>query len=361
MSIFRQIMSTCSKFLASLCVATCVLLITCNLSLAAGTPANTPISNTATLAYDVNGVIQTDITSPAATFVVDRKINLAVGEVGGAPSIVGPGQAVAVTTFTVTNTGNDTQDFSLATANLPNGTIIFNNIPPFSDSFDATGCAAFAESGANAGYQAAEDLASFIDELAADSTKTAYVVCSIPAAQAINTVAIVSLTATALIGGTAGTKGGALTNDALTPNTAGVDTVFADPDTLADNANATIPRQTPSDAKAFARDAYRVVSVATNVTKSATCSPTPANCSQAKTGTVITYQLLITITGSASAAALVITDPLPANLSYANGLIVPPSAISSDFGVTTPNTLTVNFGNVVAPANLIIQFNATIN
>lgn len=59
--------------------------------------------------------------------------------------------------------------------------------------------------------------------------------------------------------------------------------------------------------------------------------------------------------------ALVVTDPLPANLSYAKGLIVPPSAASSDFGVTTPNTLTVNFGNVVAPANLTIQFNATIN
>lgn len=361
MSIFRQVMTTIFKIFASLCVTTFVLLASSNLAFAAGTLANTPISNTATLAYDVSGVVQPTITSPAATFVVDRKINLAVAEANGAPSIVGQGQAVAVTTFTVSNTGNDTQDFGLAVANLPNGTIIFNNLPPFSDSFDATGCAAFAESGANAGYQAAEDLASFIDELAPDSTKTAYVVCSISAAQAINTVAIVSLTATALIGGTAGTKGGALTNDALTPNTAGVDTVFADPDTLADNANATIPRQTPSDAKAFARDAYRVVSVATNVTKSATCSPTPADCSQAKTGTVITYQLLITITGSGSAGALVIKDPLPANLSYANGLIVPPSAISSDFGVTTPNTLTVNFGNTVAPANLTIQFNATIN
>ena len=89
------------------------------------------------------------------------------------------------------------------------------------------------------------------------------------------------MTAIALIGGTAGTKSGALTNDALTPNTADVNNVFADPYTLADNANATLPRHTPSDAKAFARGAYRVVSVATNVTKSATCSPTPANCSQA--------------------------------------------------------------------------------
>ena len=361
-------MTTFSKIFASLCATTCVLLVSSNLAFAAGTLANTPISNTATLAYDVNGVVQPTITSPAATFVVDRKINLAVAEANGAPSIVGQGQAVAVTTFTVSNTGNDTQDFGLAVANLPNGTIIFNNLPPFSDSFDGTSCNAYAKSSAAGPFVAGIDNVPanlFIDELAPDLTKTVYVVCSIPAAQAINTVAVVSLTATALIGGTAGT-GGALTNDALTPNTAGVDTVFADPDTLADNANATIPRQTPSDAKALARDAYRVVSVATNVTKSATCSPTPANCSQAKTGTVITYQLLITITGSGSADALVITDPIPANLTYvANSITVGGSprtdAIDADNTQFSANTVSVNFGNVVAPANLTIQFNATIN
>lgn len=353
-------MSTFSKIFAALCLSTFVLLASSNLAFAAGTAVNTSITNTATLAYDVNGIVQASITSPAATFLVDRIINLAVAEANGAPSIVAPGQAVAVTTFTVTNTGNDTQDFNLATANLPSGTLIFNNLPPSSDSFDATGCAAFAESGANAGYQAAEDLATFIDELAPDLTKTVYVVCNIPPAQAINTVAVVSLTATALIGGTAGTKGALLTNDTATPNSPGIDIVFADP-TLAPNANGTIPAQTGGDAAATARDAYRVVTVATNITKSATCSPAPADCNEAKTGTVISYQLLITVTGSGFADGLVITDPLPANLTYANGLIVPPSALSSDFGATTPNTLTVNFGNVAAPANLTIQFKATIN
>ena len=352
-------MSPYSKLLASICTAICLTIFN-NTIFAAGTLANILISNTAKLAYDINGVTQADITSPAATFLVDRKINLSLGEFGGAPSIVGPGQAVAVTMFTVSNTGNDTQDFNLTSANLPNGTVIFNNLPPFSDSFDAVGCAAFVDSGANTGYQAAEDLATFIDELAPDLAKTVYIVCSIPAAQAINTVAVVSLTATALIGGTAGIQGGVLTNNALTLNTAGVDTVFANP-ALSLSADGTIPAQTGADASAIARDAYHVVSVATNVNKSASCSPAPADCSEAKTGTVITYQLLINITGSGSADALVITDPLPANLTYLGSLIVPPSTISSDFGVTTPNTLTVNFGNVVAPANLIIQFNAGIN
>ena len=354
-------MSNFFKFISTVCLAILTLAFSSNIALAAGTLANTPISNTATLAYDVNGVPQAAITSPAATFVVDRKINLAVTEADGAPSIVGSGQAVAVTAFTVTNTGNDTQDFGLAAANLPNGTIIFNNLPPFSDSFDATGCTAFVESQVPAnGYTPGVDIATFIDELAPDLSKTIYVVCSIPPAQAINTVAVVSLTATALIGGATGAQGGALTNTALSPNTAGVDTVFANP-ALTLNANGTIPTQAGGNALATAHDAYRVVSVATNVTKTATCRPTPADCSEAKTGTVITYQLLIKITGSGSADALVITDPLPVNLTYAGSLIVPPSATSSDFGVTTPNTLTVNFGSVTAPANLTITFKASIN
>ena len=359
MSTFKQIMSLYSKLLASTFSAICLIAFN-NTVFAAGTLANTSISNTATLAYDVNGVTQADITSPAAIFLVDRKINLTTGEVGGTPSIVGPGQLIAITTFSVTNTGNDTQDFSFSTANLANGTIIFNNTSPLSDSFNANGCASFVENGTNPGYQAAEDISIFIDELLPDLSKTVYVVCSIPPAQALNTVAIVSLTTNVLSGGTTGVQGAALTNNALIPNSAGIDTVFANP-TLTLSADGTIPAQAGNNASAVARDAYRVVSVVTNVTKSASCSPAPANCSEAKTGTVVTYQLLINITGSGSADALVITDPLPANLTYLGGLIVPPSAISSDFGVTTPNTLTVNFGTVVSPANLTIQFNARIN
>lgn len=361
-SIFRPTMSYICKYLVTVCVAASLLTLSSNSAFAVGTLANTPISNTASLAYDVNGVAQANITSPAATFVVDRKINLTVVTVDSNAVTVAPGQALAVTTFTVTNTGNDSQDFNLGAANLPNTTTIFGP-PALSDSFDGTSCNAYAKSSAAGPFVAGTDNVPanlFIDELAPDLTKTVYVVCSIPAAQAINTVAVVSLTATALIGGTAGTKGGALTNDASSPNTAGVDTVFANPP-LTLSSDGTIPAQPGADAKATARDAYRVLSVATTVTKGANCNPTPADCSQAKTGTVITYQLLISITGSGSADSLVITDPLPTNLTYAGSLIVPPSTVSSDFGVTTPNTLTVKFGNVVAPANLTIQFNATIN
>ena len=129
-----------------------------------GTASNTTISNLATLNYSVGGTAQAAIGSSAAgnttgagtatTFVVDKKVNLLVAEVSNTPTIVAPGQAVAVTTFTVTNTGNDVQDFSLTGAgNIGSGATIFNDTTTLTDNFDATGCSAFSESGATAVFK----------------------------------------------------------------------------------------------------------------------------------------------------------------------------------------------------------------
>lgn len=346
------------KFSALLCASASLFFLSSNNAFALGTLANTPISNTATLAYDVNGVSQPNITSPAATFLVDNKANLDVAT-SNSPTIVAPAQLQAVTTFTVTNLGNAVQDYALTGGNVVGAATVFGS----PDTFDALACNTFVETNGIAGYQAGVDNALFIDELAPDASKDVYVVCSIPAAIPTNQQAVTELTAVTRAGVTAG-LGAVLTQSAGIDNPAVVDIVFADPVTLT-NALGTVPAQTPRDATAFARNAYRVAAVVVTVNKTATCSPAAAlpadSCSEAKTGTVITYQLLISVTGSGSADALVITDPLPANLTYAGSLIVPPSAVSSDFGVTTPNTLTVNFGSVVAPATLTIQFNATIN
>ncbi|MEI9903572.1 MAG: hypothetical protein WDN06_05990 [Asticcacaulis sp.] len=81
---------------------------------AASTTAGTSIANTATVGYTVGGAAQTPITSNTATFLVDRKVNLAVTEVGGAPTTISYGDTAQVTTFQVTNLTNATQDFTLS-------------------------------------------------------------------------------------------------------------------------------------------------------------------------------------------------------------------------------------------------------
>jgi hypothetical protein len=295
---------------------------------AAGTTAGTAITNLATLNYSVGGTPQTAIGSSeagntvgagtATSFVVDNKINLLVATtdttfVSVVPGLTGvagasPNSALQVTTFTVTNTGNSVQDYSLATASLANGTSLFAG----TDNFDGTACVARVESGATAGYDAT-DTASFIDELPADGVKTVYVICAIPVARLNNDVAVVSLTATALVGGTAG-QGAALV-ETTGANTSGVDIVFADgagTDDAARNANYS------------ARSAFKVVSSTLTVTKAVVAVCDPFNGSTLPKnipGTFVRYTITIANTGAASATLSTVGDTLTNLVTFDANLI----------------------------------------
>lgn len=91
---------------------------------AVGTPSGTTISNQATVNYSVGGVSQTPITSAAAQFVVDSRIDFTVTEVSGNATQTTPGQTDVIATFSVTNTGNSTQGYQLAVVNEA-GTVLF--------------------------------------------------------------------------------------------------------------------------------------------------------------------------------------------------------------------------------------------
>ena len=203
---------------------------------AAGTASGTPISNSATLTYSIGGVGQPNITTAAATFLVDNKVNVTVAETGGSLTTAGvvAGAVGVITTFTVTNTGNTVQDYVLAVGQGLSGQSLFTK----TDNFDVTGCSRFVESGATVGYQSGEDTATFIDELAADASKIVYVLCSVPIAQVNGDVSLVSLLATTHTGGAAGQ--GALTTEDTGPDVPGaVQAVFADAnaiDAQGDNA-----------------------------------------------------------------------------------------------------------------------------
>src|SRR5262245_9977988 len=82
-----------------------------------GTASGTTISNQATVDYSVCGVSQAQITSAAASFVVDTRIDFTVSEVSGGATPTHPGQTNVVATFSVTNTGNSTQGYVLTVVN----------------------------------------------------------------------------------------------------------------------------------------------------------------------------------------------------------------------------------------------------
>ncbi len=323
---------------------------------AAGTTAGTTISNQADVTYTV-GTSNLNTSSNLESFVVDHRVDLTVAETGGGYTIASAGATQQVQTFTVTNSGNATQDFALAPTQQVGGFDPFTGTDP--ETFNTSAPLVFVESGTTPGYQAAEDIATFIDELAADVSATVYIVADIPAGQVNGDIAAIALTATAHDAG--GPPGlGPITTATAGANTPGIDVVFADGAGDLDG---------PRSGSHSDTDAYRVVNVAVNVTKSATVLD-PGGGTEPVTDAVITYTVSVTVTGSGTAQGVLITDPIPANTSYNAGtLALNASTLSDvadadagDVGDTTASTVTVDLGDLTSASPIqTITFDVIIN
>jgi len=309
---------------------------------AAGTASDTDITNQATVSFDVGGSSQTPISSNTTTFKVDNKIDLVVAEVSSGYTDVNPNTTNQVLTFTVQNDGNTTQDFALSAA---------AGVDPFggTDNFDASNVRVFVESGATAGYQAGEDTATYIDELAAyvnpGDEVTVYVVADIPIGQSSGDIAADTLTATARAGGGAGSLGAALIETAGADTPGAVDIVFADGTGDTDGAR---------DASYSDTDAYRVLSAQLTIAKTSTLIRDPFNLDTNPKhipGAYIQYVVTISNAGAATASATLttITDTLDNNTAIDPDLIVaatgnPESAAGSGFKVDLVGTTRASQG-----------------
>lgn len=272
---------------------------------AAGTASGTDVANTATINYKVGGVDQTPVPA-SVTFKVDRKITLTVAEVGGtATGPVAPGQANQVTTFTVTNTSNATLDFGLGGANVT-GTTAHGG----TENQDMENIRVFVESGATAGYQSGEDTAIFIDELAADQSKTVYIVANVPAAATNGQIATVALTATAKESGVAATEGAVVTQTAGADTAGAVDTVFGD-------GTGPGAGDAARDGKHSDDDDYSISSTALSVLKTSKVISDPFNNTtnpKAIPGAVVEYCIIVTNPGAQAATLVTLVDNLPSTL-----------------------------------------------
>lgn len=327
-------------------------------ALADGTEAGTSITNTATVNYQVGGVAQTS-QADSDTFVVDRKVNVTVAEVGGSATTVSPGGVEQVTTFEVTNLSNDVVDFSLSLAQQSGGAGEFGG----TDNFDTTNTKFYVDTNGDGVYGAGDTEVTYLDEVAADDTVTVFVVTDIPLGQATGDVASVILTADAHAGDTAGALGSELTTSST--NTAGVDTVLADGsgETDADN-----------DGAFSARDDYIVSAAALTVVKTSRIVSDPVSGTsnpKAIPGAVIEYCIAVSnASGSATATNVTVTDPVPADMTYVTSSIVlngttdaggvcqnDGSAGGSFDGTTVSGTL----NDLTAGNTLTLTFRATID
>jgi uncharacterized repeat protein (TIGR01451 family) len=329
-------------------------------AMAAGTTAGTTITNTTSIAYDVSGVTQTAVSASDA-LTVDRKIDLTVAETGSATTTVSPGQTSAVTTFTVTNVSNATLDLALASTQQSGGSGPHSD----TDTFDATNLRTYVDSNANGTYDAGTDTqVTYLDEVAADASKTVFVLADIPLGKVTGDVAVVVLTATGREGGGSGSEGVALTQT-TGANTSGMDTVFADGAGSTDSAG---------DAAYSARDDYTAFAAALTVTKTSTIISDPINGTTNPKfipGATLQYCVIVAnAAGSATATNVTISDTLPATLTYysAYGIKVDGTVSSgtcatdgTSGGSFSSGTVSGTLSSIAASQTRTLLFRATIN
>ena len=307
--------------------------------LAVGTDAGTPINNVATVGYKVGGVVQTPETSSTATFVVDQVVDFVVAEADGADTSVGAGELGAVARFTVTNTGNETQDFALSVLDLVGGTI-------FSlDTIDTTGLTIFVDANDNDVYDVGIDTATFIDELSADDTAAAdadnvisvFVLGDIPAAASAGAAANIELTATAHTAG--GAPGlGAAEAESGGNDTAGLEIIFA---------AAVDSGVTATDA---GQDGYLVGLANLAAVKTSTVVLDPLGQTSplalAIPGAIVQYEVTITNTGGLPATEVQVTDAIQSDLTFETGNYPGPTDVEIVVGVSAAVYCVAEIGGV---------------
>lgn len=358
------------------------LLASAQTAMAAGTVAGTSISNLATVNYQISGVSQPANVSNTVSFVVDRKINLTAVNVDAAAVQVSPGSSDNVLRFTVTNTGNGTQDF------LPSAiAVVIGQAAKFGgllDGLDATATTAYVDSNGNGVYETGVDTATYIDELVPDASKTVFIVATFGIGLTNGVIASYHLLAQALAGGAGGSQGAVLAETgAETPGI--VDTVFGDGQGTATASDAS------RDAMYSAQSDYVVQTANLTITKASTVISDPLNGAvlpKAIPGAVVEYTVTISNgAGGATVTSVTLGDSLAAEIvaghlafdlnTYAAGKGIRVTAPNinggaaldltnasdgdqGDWNLTTANTVTVGGIQLLPAESAIIKFRVTV-
>ncbi|MGB7405125.1 MAG: hypothetical protein WA906_05505 [Pacificimonas sp.] len=268
-----------------------------------GTDANTTVTNNFSVTYEVGSSGQQTVTTSiadgnAATFVVDRKVDLTVVEAGGGAgtdkTLTGPGATDVVTSFNVTNKTNDTLDFRLVASNQATG-----------DDGQMSNPEIWIDSDNDGNFDPTLDTQqSYIDNLAEDVTQLVFIVADDAGTLTDGQEANVILQAIASNDGT--NAGDDLSNDTGANNLAAVDNVFADPG---------------NDGRESDFDTYRFADAALALDKKQTLLWDPislASNPKAIPGAVVEYCLEVINSGGADATSVSFTDNLPTGVSFLN-------------------------------------------
>ena len=351
---------------------------------AAGTAAGTTISNTANADFTVGGAQQTTATS-TTTFKVDRKVIFTLtrnnsDHIAASPGYGFSGVAPAVASYTLTNQSNDVLDFDLAVVNGAKPAQSGSNFAGTANN-NATGLIARYDQAASGTYNSTTDTKAYVDELAADASTTVFVVASFALTGFANgDIAGVNLTATASLGGTSGSLGAHLTNDAGNADAPGtVQNLFAELSGDGGDSNY--------DGTISVLNSFKINAASISVNKQSYIVTDPINCTTAGLassctvgsnpkrvpGSVVLYEIIVTnAAGASTANATTVTDPIPTNTVYKAGSMQTDTGSGyaadddgtstgvADYNITNAGKVTAAFGSVAAGATKKVKFQVTV-
>lgn len=308
---------------------------------AAGTVAGSTISNTATATYTDSGGNAQTASSNTANLRVDELLDVAVASAdpGDIPTL--PSGVNQVASFTVTNTGNGTEAYGLSVATALGG-----------DQFDPTVTSIVLDTNGNGVYDAGVDTVYVSGTndpvLAPDAAIRVFVLSSIPNTAVNGDRGQLSLTAASkTITGAPGASSagqGQGGGDAVVGTTGG------------DGA---------------ATGAYVVQAASISFTKTSSVAD-PFGGTKIVPGSIVTYTLTATVSGTGSLSNVAISDNIPANTTYEPGSLTLQSASLSDpadadagtftaVAGATPASVSVALGNVPASQTRAVTFKVKIN
>jgi len=319
-------------------IAVSMILLGFSSAYAAGTASGTQVQNDVTLNYTVGGVSQTAITADdGAGFLVDNAVDFTVANNDGAQIVVTPGSTGQITNWTLANTGNAAQYFTLAAINLTGGESVYGNADtadtstPYTITYSTDGGTTYNP------YTGAFSVP-------VDTSVLVRVAADIPLSIVNGDVMNIQLEATATDSG-----GTALTS------TIGPDTIGTVDIVLAEGTGITTEGNTAFDGQFSAWGGYIAQSAALSVTKTSCIISDPVNGTtnpKRIPGAVLRYQIQVSNTGTSDATSVTVTDLIPsefgtsaANLDIRTDVC---PAISSGVCGTKTGTVETNAGTTGA-------------
>ncbi|MDH4226695.1 MAG: hypothetical protein OEV59_02915 [Deltaproteobacteria bacterium] len=316
----------------ALCAVAALIIALCCPAMSEGaTPAGVTINNTALVTYNVGGVWAT--INATIGFKVQEVIQPTITWQNSPAVYVAPSQTNAIATFTITNSGNGWDDYTVVVNNSVGG-----------DNFDPILSAIYVDTNSNGFYDVGVDtLLSGDPGLNAGASVTLFVLSNIPAGATgtgTSRITITSKTGTGAPGTVLASAGDGGT-DAVIGATSGIASVDA---------------------------LYSVSAATVNIAKTSTVLDVYGG-SNAITGSTVTYTLTVTVAGAGTANNVVITDAIPTNTTYKTGTITldgapisdTPANDAGDYNSTAPGAITINLGSMTAAVTKVITFKVTID